>query len=287
MGTTNVFLIGVAIGALIWVVDKLTLIRLILIGSEVRSGQLWRLFTWPFVEDYSGGRGFGVIFMLINVYFFWMAGSRVEELLGRYRMAAYLAVITIVPALVASLLSGGESGLTIVSMGVLLAFGVEYPGAQFLFGIPARIAAPVIIGLQAFILLGERNSTPLLMLIVVVIVAPIMLRSLGLGADLPPWVPKVPLPGLGGSRAKVAKPRGTTSRPSGPSPGRSSRRGTGNLTVVPDSPAGVDMPAPKARPEPTPAEVDAVLDKISAHGISSLSDDEKAILEAHSRRRRG
>jgi membrane associated rhomboid family serine protease len=282
MGSTNVYLIGVVLGALIWVIDRPTLLRFFISGETLRSGEVWRLITWPFVQDYTGGRGFGVIFVLFNVYFFWMAGNRVEELLGRYRMAGFLAVLTIVPALTTVFLSGGEAGLTIVSMGVLLAFGVEYPGVQFLFGIPARIAAMVIIGLQAFIFIGERSSTPLIMLIVAVVASAIMLRSLGLGTDLPPWVPKVPLPGLAKSRAKTAKPRGSASRPSS-STGRT-RRG-GNLTVVPDTPATAESAGPR-RTEPTPAEVDAVLDKISAHGISSLSADEKAILEAHSRRRR-
>ncbi len=139
-----------------------------------------------------------------------------------------------------------------------------------------RVVVAVLLAIQVLSLLGQRESTELVLLVVGVAVVVLMLRSLGLGSDLPAWLPRLPLPGLNRGRRKVTtpKPRGTSAPPA--------RRRRPNLTVVPDEPA----PGASTPREPTPAEVDAVLDKISASGIGSLTPEERQILEAHSRRRR-
>jgi hypothetical protein len=283
VGTTVLFLMFFALGALIWAFSRSTVLKLVFFPSDVRRGQIWRLVTWPFVFSGEGGRGLGVIFILFGAYFFYMAGRQIEELIGRYRMAALLAALTIVPAVLSLFFTfDAEGDLTIVSMGLIAAFGLEFPGARFLFGFPARTTAAVIIGLQAFLFLGDRRTMSVWMLLIAVLTAMLMMRALGLGSDLPSWVPKIPLPGLGGKsggRGKVAKPRGSSAP--------SKARRASNLSVVREPSPGVGTESTPQRRDPTPSEVDAVLDKISAQGMDSLTPDERAILEAHSRRRRG
>lgn len=274
-GSTVNVVIGLSVlSMLIWAISPSALRGLVLIPSDVRGGQIWRLATWPLANAPD-------IWTALTLFFMYQFGGSIEELLGRYRMLGLIGTMTVVPALVAVFLERPAGGIQTISFGLLIAFAIEFPGARFFFNIPVRVVVAVLLVIQVLSLLGTRDSTELVLLVVGVAVVVVMLRSLGLGADLPPWVPRVPLPGLNRSKrpASPSRPRGT-----GPAPKR--KRPT-NLTVVPDpeAPASSSTPAAPSR-EPTPAEVDAVLDKISATGIGSLTAEERQILEAHSRRRR-
>lgn len=272
--TVNVVIALSVLSMLVWAVSPSALLGLVLDPADVRGGQIWRLASWPLANSPD-------IWTALTLFFMYQFGGAIEELLGRYRMLGMLAAMTVVPALVATFLERPAAGIQTIAFGLLIAFAVEFPGARFFFNIPVRIVVAVLLAIQVLSLLGTRDSTELVLLVVGVVVVVVMLRSLGLGSDLPPWVPRVPLPGVGGRgrsgrKAPAPKQRSASTAPK--------RRNGPNLTVVPgEQPSPARSAGP---PDPTPAEVDAVLDKISASGIGSLTPEERQILEAHSRRRR-
>ena len=99
-------------------------------------------------------------------------------------------------------------------------------------------------------------------------------RAMGILEELD-WMPKIPLP-----HSLSGEPRARRSRAARRGP--HSRRKRGPADVIPMRPG-----------QPTPddllrqAEMDVLLDKISEHGLDSLTADERRRLDEHSRRLRG
>jgi hypothetical protein len=102
----------------------------------------------------------------------------------------------------------------------------------------------------------------------------VMLKSLGMGSDLPAWVPRVPLPGMAGAKRK-------------PGPAKRAKdlikraeKAEASVTELSTMrPMEVSPEAKRARQ----AKIDGILDKISAHGINSLDEEELTILNERKR----
>ena len=94
----------------------------------VRNGEIWRLLTWPLANAPG-------IWAVLTMVFFWFVGHIIEELLGRRRYAILLAVVTVIPAAVVSLLdpvtfpSIDVGGLRLLLTGTVVVFAAEYPHA--------------------------------------------------------------------------------------------------------------------------------------------------------------
>ena len=168
--------------------------HLVLIPDEVTSGQIWRVVTWPLANEPG-------IWEVITLAIFWYFGREIEGMLGRARFAVLLLLLTIIPGLAAVLLDITLFGLNPVELAVFLLFIAEYPFARFFFGIPAWAIGAVIVGIQVLQYLGNRQEELILLLAVTITVAALTARSMGLATSLP-WIPKIPLPGSGGSRSR-------------------------------------------------------------------------------------
>lgn len=270
--TTSVLIAGLCVASMvIWAIDSSLLEPFILDAGDVRRGQVWRLITWPLVNTPES------IWTILTIAIFWYFGRELEGMLGRNRFAWFLGIVTLIPAIVAALVDLNVWGLEYLELAVLLTFIAEFPQARFFFNIPAWVLGAVIVGLQVLVLVGNRDSSGLVFLIVLLATAAIAARSFGLASGLP-WLPHVPLPEF---------ISGTTS--SGPR--RSSKgkvRGKGRTVV--DGPWSAPPPPPASRPTPDAAaaqvELDRLLDKISASGLESLSGDEKRRLNELSKRLR-
>jgi hypothetical protein len=155
---------------------------------------------------------------------------------------------------------------------VFLVFIAQYPFARFFFGIPAWALGAVFVGLEVLQLVGMRNERGIVFLFVTIATAAIAARSYGLATSLH-WVPVLALPGSGTERSKpTRKPR---------------RSGTSTRGAVVDGPwpaAAASFPTPDS--VAAQAELDMLLDKISASGLESLSGDEKRRLNELSKRLR-
>ena len=228
--------------------------------GSVLEGDVWRLITWPIPNEPH-------FWTIILFAIFYMLGSQIESLLGRWRFAFFLVALTLVPAVIVTAveavtgINGYVAGLRMVEVGVLVAFAAQYAHARFWPGIPGWVIAVVIVGLDAIQALGNRNWFALIVLACTVAVALLGIRAFGYATNLT-WIPKLSSSSGSGSSS-------TTTRPS-----RSRRRGRDHLRSVPTSTASVSP------------EIDALLDQVSSQGIDSLSRKQRKQLEAHARRLR-
>ncbi len=275
--TTSVLVAAACVMSLfVWAIDSSLLRPLVLLADEVRSGQLWRLVTWPLVNTPES------IWTIVTIALFWYFGRELEGLLGRNRFVWFLLILTIVPAIVATIVDLNVAGLEYLELGLLLVFLAEYPHARFFFGIPGWVIGVVIVGLQVLVLVGNRDDSGLIFLLVLIATAAITARSFGLASSLP-WIPQVPLPdALTGTRS--SGPR-RSSR--GKVRGRGASKPRGDVV---EGPWKAPPPPPPRAPSPdtlaAQAELDDLLDKISAHGLDALTADEKRRLNELSKRLR-
>lgn len=260
------------VGMLVWSISNDIWNRLFLWPERVLDGQVWRLVTWPFANEPD-------IWTVITIAIFWYFARDIEGQLGRNRFAILLGVLAVLPGLLATVLDIPEAGIRPLEFGVFLIFVADHPYARFFFGIPAWVLAAVFVGIEMLQLIGLRESERIIILLFSIALALVMARSMGL-AQAVPWIPSVPLPG---------GLDGTTRR------SRRARRPRGGVVAgpwtrnEPAGPAGLrGVPLPPGSPSPSDqAELDDLLDKISAHGMDALSGDEKRRLNELSKRMRG
>lgn len=269
--STTVFVVGLGvISMIIWAAEGRfgPIFRELVLVSEsyqlgsVVEGDVWRLVTWPIPNEPH-------FWTIILFAIFYMLGSQIESLLGRWRFAFFLIALTLVPAVIVTAVeavagvTGYVAGLRMVEVGVLVAFAAQYAHARFWPGIPGWVIAVVIVGLDAIQALGNRNWFALIVLACTVAVALLSIRAFGYATNLT-WIPKL-------SMASGSSPSSTRAH----SP-RSRRRSRGreHLQSVPSG------------GEPVSPEIDALLDQVASQGLDSLTRKQRKQLEAHARRLR-
>ena len=232
--------------------------RLIFDGDGVLDGEVWRLITWWIPNQPS-------IWRVLTIVYVAIIGSQLEGALGRARMALYFGYLTLVPALIATLLTavGLSAGgyLTVtesswLSLSLLFTFVAYLPGAQFFFGIPGWVLALVIAVIDLLQFTQNRLEGDILWYLLSAGAVLLLGKAFGL-AELITWIPKVPLPSKirGDPAGRIAKP---SRRPSAPT---------------------LDDPLEEM-------EINAILDQVSEKGLHSLSRAQKRKLKAHGNKRR-
>ncbi len=252
----------------VWAASPGAVQPLVLDASAVRGGQIWRLVTWPI----ANGPDFWTV---ITIAIFWYFGRELEGLLGRNRFAWFLGILTFVPALVAAAADLDVAGIRFLELGVFVVFIAEHPTARFFFGIPGWVIGVVIVGLDFLQLVGNRSGDGLIFLLVLLATAVLAARSFGLATELP-WIPKLPMPGSGMERSHKKPTRGSSGR---------TTKSRSRQTVV-EGPWAAPSTAPSPDAVAAQAELDLLLDKISAGGLDSLTADEKRRLNDLSKRLR-
>jgi len=219
--------------------------------DAVMSGKVWTLLTWPIA--YPGGIG---LFDIIALVILWYFGTEIEGLLGRKRMAWFLGLITAglgllwVAVVELSSLYGQLSSVNQIELMVLLVFIAEYPGRRFFFNIPGWVLGLVFIAVTVLGYVGARDWLLLLNFALGLVLTAIIARSMGLMSE---WrgVPALRI-------RRTPKPKRQRRVSSGP-------------TVV-QGPWQPPQGPPVSRDQ---AALDALLDKISASGMDSLTDQER------------
>jgi hypothetical protein len=251
----------------VWAIDSSLLEPLVLDASAVRSGQIWRLATWPFANAPD-------FWTIITIAIFWYFGRELEGLLGRNRFAWFLLILAVVPAIFATMLDLNVYGLEYLELGIFMVFIAEHPTARFFFNIPGWVIGAVIVGLQVLQLVGARDGAGLVFLLVLLATAGLAARSFGLATQLP-FIPKLPMPGAGAERSSPKRRKGGATTKS---------RSRQTVVEGPWAAPSPTQPSPDALA--AQAELDGLLDKISAGGLDSLSSDEKKRLNELSKRLR-
>jgi membrane associated rhomboid family serine protease len=242
-----------AVSVFVYAIDKTILIKLALIPSEVTSGQVWRIVTWPLANGFDRQ----LLWVIVSIAVLWYFGGRLEEQVGRTRFAWFLTTIIVIPGLVGTALDLDQAGVHTVQLVVLLTFVAEFPNVRFFFGIPAWVLGAVYVVAEVLQLTGDRAGRHLLFFVVSLLVGALAARAVGM-LEAFKWIPKIRVP----HRHRAP---------------RQSRR-----PVVVAGPWGGTTSVSHDQ-----SELDDLLDKISATGMDSLSRAEKQRLNELSKRLRG
>ncbi len=260
--TTTAILVGLgAIMLIVYAISPGSASNLVFFPELVRAGEVWRLVTWPIVSVPS-------FWVLISMFFFWYFGHIVEEMVGRIRFTRLILAIVVAPPLFVSIVdlpTAPEAGLNLLGSIMLVLFAAENPNAPFFFNIPAWIIAAIFIGIDVLGYVGNRWWGTLVVLLLAVGIALVTIRQWGFAERLDM------IPRFSGSSRHRKPTRSASGRARRATPRRTDRSGRTEVIKGPWAPPAVDG----AARESMQAELDGLLDKISAQGLEALSSDEK------------
>jgi len=218
------------------------------ISGQVLQGQIWRIFTYGFVNAPS----LNFVFDMVMIVWF---GREVERAFGRRTFLWFYAAIYLITPVLFTLVGPWLPLVRVGSTGafaLFIAFATIHPGALLMFNILAKWAALVLVGIFTLIALNNHDGTGLLSLWATCGFAYAFVRHHQGHFTLPKfnlWKPKPKLRVLPDLPAKSAK------------------------SAEPARPASAISPA-------SMAEVDALLDKIAQSGFASLTAKERAKLDS-------
>ena len=252
----------------------------------------WTIATYMFVHG-------GLWHLAFNMLSLWMFGPRIEHLWGA-RSFTYFYLWCGIGGAIAHMLFGGTAGLVGASaavMGVLLAYALRWPDEEvYIFGVIPMKTRWLVVWLAVINLAMGLSSTKggsgigWFAHLGGLAFGWIYLRVSAFGGldNFRRWVSPAPEEPEDGFRAI---PRTRPRRDQGD-------RAEGIDEVVAKSNAVAAKPARPARPALVPRaaaasnqgpqeKLNLVLDKISTHGIESLTSEEVSLLEEMSRKLRG
>ncbi len=220
--------------------------ELIYSASALKELKIWTVATYPFVHAID-------LWFAIGLYFFWRFGGEVENVLGTKKFLRLYAALTVLPAIGLFVLSPLIGDLPLIGEGtvhfaIFVSFALMFPNTAMWFNIPVKWFVLLIVGVQTLQYLGYKSWGSLSALWFSILTAFIILHIEGARSChlITNWI-----------QAKL------------------------NIKIVTKSTKG---PTKKntVRSIPRTKEIDAILDKISETGFQSLSEEEKAILDATS-----
>jgi membrane associated rhomboid family serine protease len=214
-------------------------------SDSVLKGQVWRVATYGLVNPPSL---WFIVDMLMIVWF----GRELEKFFGRRTFLLLYAGLYLITPLLFTLvglgwslaLSGAPGGLALFT-----AFATLYPNVALSFGILAKWAATLLIGIYTLIHLSTHNWPDLLALAASASFAFAFVRHAQGRLSLPSWP------------SRKSLPAGTSGR----------------------LPEATVRPVKNITPDPKSVlmdEMDAILDQIAKSGMDSLSPKQRARLDA-------
>src|SRR5579862_350180 len=208
-------------------------------SDAVRGFQFWRFATSAFLNEPS-------IWFAVDMFLLAWFGREVEKFIGRRAFILLFFVLLLLPPCVLSALGiwvpSVYRGEQVLNFSIFLAFAAIYPGVEFFFGVKVKWLALIFLAIYSLQALSGRDTAELA-----------VLWSSAAGAflymDYARGFPTF-------ERFQRAAPRREP-----PPPPRKVRR------------------APPPEEEDVMASIDPLLDKISKHGLASLSRAEREKLE--------
>jgi membrane associated rhomboid family serine protease len=211
----------------------------------VWHGEVWRLFTYIAFDQLFFDKQ--SLWFLINIALFWFFGREVEQFVGRKTYLKLYAALVFIPAILFCLLGGFVDNPFLdccdVFFGMFIAFATIYPGALPSFWLPLTAAALawILLAVSTVIDIAFSDFNAFFMLWTSSAVAYTGMRLVGAGRGMT-WFTDW----LEEKRAqRLARAR--------------------NFKVL--------------RDQQTNESIDAILEKISQHGVESLNAGERAALE--------
>jgi len=207
-------------------------------------GEAWQLATYALVHSPAG-----LLWFAIEMYMLFIFGREVERFIGRRAFILLYGLLLLAPSVMLALWGLGErvglAGSPAIHFGVFVAFVAIYPNVDLFLRIPAKWVALVLAAISTLQLLAYRDWVDMAVLWLSIAVAFFFIRLRGAGPELEWW---------GHLKSRLQpKPK---------------------FHVVTR-----DIPRRSTEPENIHESIDPVLDKISKHGINSLTASERRALD--------
>jgi membrane associated rhomboid family serine protease len=248
-------------------------------NSALAHGELWRVATYSFVNPPS-------LSLALEIGLLYYFGRLVESGIGSRAFLLFYGGSILLQGLLFQLTpllgqKGDLHGIQMVNMGLLAAFVTMYPSASFFFGIAARWILLLLLGLSSLQLLAEHQWISMTQLLTLSLAAILFIKSKGYRERLYFFSSKaLEKP----TNRSISKP--ITLPP--PEQASSDHYFTGSAMIaslprksLKKSSASL-APALRQQTKKSSStiDLDQLLDKISATGLSSLTDREREALEA-------
>jgi rhomboid family protein len=215
-------------------------------SAYVWSGQVWRLVTYPFIHSPNPS---ALLWFAIEMYMLFVFGREVERFIGQRAYIGLYLLLLLLPSFVLTLWGlsqrGGLTGSGALHFSIFVAFATIFPNVQFFARISAKWVAFILAAIGTLSAMAAHDWQTLVVLWMSMGVAFLFIELRGAGPELIWW-----------NRLKAA----ARPRP--------------KLRVVQKS-----APRGDSEPDDLYDSVDPILDKISKSGISSLTANEKKILD--------
>ncbi len=215
-------------------------------SRSILGGQIWQIVTYSFIDVPS-------FFTIIGLLFLYVSAVEIEKYIGKARFLTLYGVIILIPVITLTALGLITSspilyfGQTQVMIGLFIAFCTLYPGVQWGGFLTAKWVAIASLVLSSAVDLSSSAWVSLGELWLISGFSFGYIRFLQRGGELPSF--RLPLLRRRPKLRVVQKPK------SRPRPAVIEAADTGNV------------------------EMDQLLDKISKHGLNSLTSQERAALE--------
>ncbi|MBV8140879.1 MAG: rhomboid family intramembrane serine protease [Verrucomicrobia bacterium] len=214
-------------------------------AHSILGGQIWQILTYSFVDVPN-------FFTILGLLFLYVSAVEIEKYIGRARFLTLYGAIVLIPVVsltVVGLLFNAPIvffGQTQIMIGLFIAFCTLYPGVQWGGFLTAKWVAIASLALSSAIDLSSSAWVPLGELWLISAFSFGYIRFLQRGGELPSL--RLPL------------------------------RRRPKLRVVPRPKSHPRSAKPEVSGSET-VEIDHLLDKISRHGLNSLTSQERAALE--------
>ncbi|HEX8076464.1 MAG TPA: DUF6576 domain-containing protein [Chthoniobacterales bacterium] len=210
-------------------------------------GRVWQIVTYAFVHlPYSPT---ALLWFAVEMYMLFAFGRELERFLGRRAFIVFYLLLLCIPSVLLTALGFwtrmGIAGSATLHLGIFLGFATIYPNVEMFLRIPMKWIALIVVAIGTLAALANHNWTDLLVLWATVVTALGFIRLRGSGPELEWWNDFK-------SRWQP-KPKFHVVQ-----------RSSGHRTV---------------EPENIHESIDPVLDKISKHGINSLTASERRALD--------
>ncbi len=213
---------------------------------------VWQLITYPWVHSVS-------LWFVVEMVMVFVLGREVERMVGHRGFIAIIVTLTLASSLWLTL-TGLFSvhrlqGTGLIALGILLVFAAIYPSAELILRLQARWVATLFAGAMALYAASMGAWQSVCLVAVTCFAALFCAKSLGIHTAFAWFESRLPRKSTPAPPVRYARP-------------------------IPVKPRAV-----RKSPEPDAVEqIDPILEKISRHGISSLTPEERKTLESARRK---